>query len=313
MFHFFNSLKSRLVLIVMTATTTAILISSTLFFTYDFYLSQKLLLDNIRVLAGVLGSSNQIAISFKAYESVQDDLSKALRYQDHISHAYVYDVGQTLIALYERDSVLEAGMVKSLDLVSQNASGFHIFDNYADYLIYFPESQENIKAFYIYIRSDLEAIYDRYFKYVILLAFTFVLCLVFAYFLAVQMQHSITDSISDLVKTTQEVSVTKNYSLHTSPRGPEEVKYLIRCFNDMLKRIDQQQKELVNAKEQAERSSKAKQIFLANMSHEIRTPMNGVIGTVSLLTDSLLSDEQREYLNIINYSADNLLVIINDI
>lgn len=67
------------------------------------------------------------------------------------------------------------------------------------------------------------------------------------------------------------------------------------------------------AKENAEETSKAKEMFLANMSHEIRTPLNGIIGLAQLLNKTILNTVQSEYLKAIRYSADNLLVIINDI
>lgn len=85
-------------------------------------------------------------------------------------------------------------------------------------------------------------------------------------------------------------------------------------FNKLRNLQTRQQIELAQKeKEVAERTAELKQQFMANMSHEIRTPMNAIVGMTRLLLGKAPREDQMRYLNAIRQSADNLLIIINDI
>ncbi|MEP6845512.1 MAG: PAS domain S-box protein, partial [Panacibacter sp.] len=81
---------------------------------------------------------------------------------------------------------------------------------------------------------------------------------------------------------------------------------------DITERAASQQK-IIDAMKKAEKAEQLQEEFLANMSHEIRTPMNGIIGMTNLLKNTGLDEEQKEFVDTISQSSDNLLILLNDI
>jgi PAS domain S-box-containing protein len=88
--------------------------------------------------------------------------------------------------------------------------------------------------------------------------------------------------------------------------------YVIGFAQDISDRI-KVERELRTAKKITEDAARAKEVFLANMSHEIRTPMNGVLGIAGLLAKTKLDGQQQNYLRLIQESANNLLLLVNDV
>jgi PAS domain S-box-containing protein len=94
-----------------------------------------------------------------------------------------------------------------------------------------------------------------------------------------------------------------------SDRHPARV---IGTVQDVTARVEFEH-QLRRAKAEADAASRAKSEFLASMSHEIRTPLNGIIGMTSLMMDTPLVEEQRDYIDTIRASSDALLGIVNEI
>lgn len=88
--------------------------------------------------------------------------------------------------------------------------------------------------------------------------------------------------------------------------------YIQAIVRDISERV-RAEREMVLAREKAEKATESKTFFLAKMSHEIRTMLGGITNSAQLLRNTKVDDKQSEFLDIINTSANNLLSIVNEI
>ena len=101
--------------------------------------------------------------------------------------------------------------------------------------------------------------------------------------------------------------------LRASVDGPPDLASMAYAFNDLMVLLEQGERKLRQARDEAQAVARSKAEFATMVSHEVRTPLNGVVGTLDMLKATTLPPKQREFVDLAWNSAQHLLELINNI
>ena len=268
------SVKRKLTLVILLSSFTVLLLACISLVAYEVSTFRAGMAQDMTVLADVLGSNSTGALAFENQKDATDTLS-SLKAESHVVAAAIYNKDGNRFADYIR-----AGATAEFP-AAPPPDGYH-FESHA-LLLAHPIMQESKRIGTIYVRADLQRLYDRLRSYGIIVALVMIVAVIATLIFSIGLQRLITRPILALTEIAKAVAERKDYSVRGVKGGRDEIGLLADAMNQMLSEIETGQRALREANQSLE--DQASQLQQANRSLEDQagkiTETVGVLGASS--------------------------------
>ncbi|MES1982134.1 MAG: ATP-binding protein [Pseudomonadota bacterium] len=348
----FNSIRLKLLGIVLLTTFVALVVSLCAIVVYDLRAYHKNLIGDMTTQAELLGHMTAPALSFDDKQLAHENLN-LLRIRSEVQAAAIYNAQGRLYATYTApDETAQFPAAPEADGVRVEGRSLVLYKRIIS---------NGATLGTIYLRANYELI-ARTLDYSVIDGIVIICAMSIALLMMIRLERVVTRPIYAISNIAREVVQQRDYSRRAEKTSDDEVGELVNSFNDMLAEIEHRTKELeasnreiaheveergraqqevmrlnaelemrvhertqqletsnselALAKESAEKANQAKSAFLSNMSHELRTPLNAILGFAQLLiSDTLIStpEQKKEFSQHILKAGRHLLTLINEI
>jgi PAS domain S-box-containing protein len=283
--------------ILLTCITVLLLIVSA-YLVLEYYSFRKAESNTVSTLGKVIASNISGALAFDSQKDA-DEILSALKANPHIVVACLYDKEGKIFVVYPQHVNIAYPKSPGID-------GYTVANGYIEG---FTEVvQENNRLGTLYLKSDLEAMYEQLRHYAAIGLLLLLGSLVVAYFLSRLLQSSISEPILALEQTAKAISENKDYSVRATQYGNDEMGSLTRAFNDMLTQIQYQNREIVSFNQNLELKIKERTAALQEQKDFVETIINSSVDLVAVFDIRLhyimINKRADEYYSI---SRDNMI------
>jgi len=301
-------IRQKLMAILLLTSGVVLVLTCAAFLAYEFVTFRQTTLKNLSTLGAIIAANSTASLAFQNEGDAREILS-ALRAEPHIVAAALYDKDGKLFARYPADLPVAAFPA------APDRDGYRF--EHSHLVGFAPVAQaSNPRLGTLYLQSDLTAVYGTLRLAGAIAALVMAVSLLVAYLLSATLQGTISRPILALSETAKSVSDRSDYSVRAPKLGGDELGLLTDAFNQMLSRIEDQDRARGHLITELEHSNRELEQFAYVASHDLQEPLRMVSSYTELLErryGDKLDDKAREFIGYAVDGAVRMQRLINDL
>src|SRR6266571_5329072 len=300
-------IRQQLMAILLLTSGVVLVLTCAAFLAYEFVTFRQTTLKNLSTLGAIIAANSTASLAFQNEGDAREILS-ALRAEPHVAAA-LYDKDGKLFARYPADLPVAAFPA------APDRDGYRF--EHSHLVGFAPVAQaSNPRLGTLYLQSDLTAVYGTLRLAGAIAALVMAVSLLVAYLLSATLQGTISRPILALAETAKSVSDRSDYSVRAPKLGGDELGLLTDAFNQMLSRIEDQDRARGHLITELEHSNRELEQFAYVASHDLQEPLRMVSSYTQLLErryGDKLDDKAREFIGYAVDGAVRMQRLINDL